>query len=184
MVSENDFWITFLPNVVATLVGVILGVPIAMWLNRLSLSATNRRDEFEGRKRLRHGLEALIAALVHNQAALQAIAAQVVEGRIPFDSAIDAVAWDASRSEIVPFLRDPDLHRKAALYFSRVESLRRLTGMYLDVMLGRTVLTPIAQDDLRQHLLHELRVLREEANQVLPDLRARLSELERRANDA
>jgi hypothetical protein len=93
---------------------------------------------------------------------------------ITFDSSLDTGAWDASRDEIVPFLHHPELQRRIAFHFSRLESLRRLTMVHLDFISGNKPLNGEVAHDLRAHLLREVRALLDDGKELKTALRDRL----------
>jgi len=60
----------------------------------------------------------------------------VQQNKALFDVGIDTAAWEVSRDEIVPFLRNAALHRRIAFHFSRLNSLAHLCSLYLDMVAG------------------------------------------------
>jgi hypothetical protein len=174
----NWFWSGFWPNLASTLVGVIVGVPIALWLNKLAGGAAERRQSAEQRARLRKGLQGLLAAFCHNRQRLQVLIETLTHDKAPFDPALDTAAWEASREEIVPCLQSPDLQRRIAFHFSRLSSVSRLCSVYLDLAAG--VASAIGgventRSALRNHLvataeelLAQTRQLAQEVEVVMP----------------
>jgi hypothetical protein len=98
--------------------------------------ATERRSEAEARTRLKHGIEALRFSLVHNKKELASVVGIFSQKKVPFDTGLDVAGWEASRDEIVPFLKRPDLQRRIAFLFARLDTFARLNSMYLDLAVG------------------------------------------------
>lgn len=121
----NWFWTGFWPNIAATFLGVIAGVPAALWLNRLSVQQANARLQAEEQRRLRVGLEAVLTACSHNQQRMEVLLSMPV-GQSPLDLELDTSAWEASKQQILPVLRDADLQCRIAFHFDRIKTLSRL----------------------------------------------------------
>jgi hypothetical protein len=77
----------------------------------------------------------------------------LVTNRVAFDTTLDIAAWDASRDEIIPFLRNPRLHHRVAFHFGRLASLQRLYCLYFDLMAGtNAAMAGSGVDDVRDQL--------------------------------
>ncbi len=152
----NWFWSGFWPNLASTLIGVIVGLPIALWLNALAGRAATARRQSEDQTRLHDALKAVVAAQAHNQLRLQALRSALASAQALFDVGLDTAAWEAARDQIAPVLRNPELHRRIALHFGRLGTLSRLCSTYLDMVAG--IASAIGgvehtRDALRNHLL-------------------------------
>jgi hypothetical protein len=153
MEVTNWFWVGFWPNLAATLAGVIVGLPIALWLNRWSERASSRSRRADEAQRLKVGLLVVRAALEHNRTRLINLVQSLENNRVSFDATLDIAAWDASRDEIIPFLRSPRLHHQVAFHFGGLAALQRLCGLYLDLTAGAgAAMTGSGVDDARSQL--------------------------------
>ncbi len=173
----NWFWSGFWPNLASTFVGVIVGVPIALWLNSLSGRAAGRARKAEEHARLRTGLLAVLAALAHNRGRLGALLDVLQKHEALFDVTLDTAAWEASRDEIVPFLRSADLHRRVAFHFDRLRSLARLCSLYLDMIAGvASALGGVekTRGALRDHLIATSRELLAQTDSIHAEISALL----------
>lgn len=132
----DTFWSAFWPNLAATLVGVVLGVPIALWLNGLAGRGATRSREALERELLRNGLEVTESAISHNREQLKVLLDIIKKNQALFELKVDTAAWEASRDQVAPLLRRPDLHRRIAYHFLRMSQMARLTGLYLDMVAG------------------------------------------------
>ena len=156
MPALHWFWSGFWPNVAATLIGVVLGVPIALYLNTLAGRATHARTKEEGAVRLRNALSSLISSIAHNEAKLSSLQASLQQSRAVFDLGVDTAAWEATKSQVIENLENPDLYRRLALHHSNLQNLSRLCVMYLDMVAG--IASAIGgvkgtRDSLRTYLL-------------------------------
>jgi len=152
----NWFWLGFFPNLASTLIGVIVGLPIALWLNKLAGGAAERRRLSDRRATLRKGLCGLLAALAHNRQRLEVLIETLKQNKAPFETALDTAAWEASREEIVPYLESPDLQRRIAFHFGRLQTVTRLCSLYLDLAAGvASVIGGVenTRNALRNHLV-------------------------------
>ncbi len=127
----TEFWIAFWPNLASTLVGVLLGVPLALWINRsvVTQGETARREG--ERLRVAHALRVLNKALTDNRTLLQDFAATLAASRTKYDSGLDTSAWDAVKSDLTTELSDPELRQRLAYHFSRLTTLVKMNEEYL-----------------------------------------------------
>lgn len=163
------FWSGFWPNLAATLVGIILGVPTALWLNRYVGRAAERNRRADESERLKNGLAVIRAALAHNRPKLLLIDQILRLDKASFDVGLDIVAWDACKDEIVPFLKSPDLQRRIALHFGHLGTTTRLFVLYLDQVAGMTstlVGIETIRRTLKNHLLAACQELLKESERL------------------
>jgi hypothetical protein len=134
--SADLFWSSFWPNLASTIIGVVVGLPVALWLNRLSQRSADASRHDQEQEQLRHGLISVMDALAHNQKQLERLVSTLESNQAMFDVGLDVAAWEAARDQIVPVLRNPELQRRIAFHFSRLGTLTRLCSMYLDLVAG------------------------------------------------
>ena len=132
----NEFWTAFWPNFASTLSGLVLGIPLGLWVNHRMIAHSEKIRKTEENKRLHHALDTVNSALSFNQGKLRDLITTLKCDRAFLDPGIDQSAWEACREEIIPFLRDPVLQRQIAYHFAQLRSLTRLSNMYLDFVAG------------------------------------------------
>jgi hypothetical protein len=132
----TTFWDAFLPGVAATLIGVFVGLPAAFWLDRHIRAAGEQRQKAEMRKRLVDALTIIVDSLAYNQGVLRTTITVLIDNQVPFEAPLDYSAWDATKLEIVEYLKDPQLKHSLATYFAHLESFRRLFEMYQQYTIG------------------------------------------------
>jgi len=74
---DIEFWKNFLSNALATFIGIILGIPVALWLNRIqqksSEASEKRKVEMEATGRKKHVLQLIKEELITNKTLLEKI---------------------------------------------------------------------------------------------------------------
>jgi hypothetical protein len=173
--GKHPFWVAFWPGLAAIVAGIVIGLPFALWLNSYTESIGQQAKQSEERQRLNDGLVAVRAAIDFNRTQLQQFAKNLESHVVPFDLGLDVSAWDVSKAEIVPHMRDPDLQRRLAYHFSGLAALTRLNGLYLDQTVG--VPSALGGSDntratLRTSLLARTRQLIEEAQALAQEVEA------------
>lgn len=132
----DNFWSNFVSNGLATVLGVVLGIPAAFWLER---RGRRTRDD-EERKRLagdRHALAvALITALDTNIQVLATNAAEISAGRMVVVSGVELFTWEALQARAVELLKDPQLIGRLAEFFAEAKTFDTMVAVYRDMPLG------------------------------------------------
>jgi len=173
MPTLHWFWSAFWPNVAATLIGVVLGVPIALYLNTLAGKAAHARAKKEGGVRLRNALLSLVSAVEHNEAKLSTLQSNLQQSRAVFELGVDTAAWEATKGQVTDNLDNPGLYRRLALHHSDLQNLSRLCVMYLDMVAGiASALGGVAvtRESLRSYLIARASQLLAEAASLKTEL--------------
>lgn len=132
----NSFWDAFWPNLASTLVGILIGIPLALWINRSVLAQSERARKAADQLRVAHALQVLEKAISHNLESIKRFEGTLAQQRTLVDVAVDTSAWDAVKSDLTTELSDPELRRRAAYYFSRCATLVSLNDEYLNFIVG------------------------------------------------
>ena len=132
----DAFLLAFWPNITATVAGVVIGVPIALWLNARGGKAVDKKRIADECAKLKHGLDAVVLSLKHNESLLGELIASVENKREVYDTGLNLSAWEACREQIVPYLKDAELSRRIAYHFERLAGVSRLVAMYLNLGVG------------------------------------------------
>lgn len=126
------FWGSLWPNLVATLVGVIVGLPTALWLNRRFLAHAHRLEQARERTQLASSLAVVSDTLSANLPRFEEVTSGVAAGLFTYDTEIDVGAWDGVRDEFPRLLHDPELLGRLASHFWRVQAFERLNQMWAE----------------------------------------------------
>jgi len=132
----ENFLLAFWPNFAATFIGILFGVPIALYLNTRSSKEANKNRLDDELVQLTHGLDAVVLSLNHNEPLLIKLITNVKNKQLIYDTSLNLSAWEACREMIVPYLNDAELSRLIAYHFERLASIARLASMHLDWEVG------------------------------------------------
>jgi hypothetical protein len=132
----DAFLIAFWPNAAATLVGIVFGLPIALWVNRLALKGAARASLKSQSQRLDHALQILMSAMESNQRILQEYAQVLSESKVRWRLNLDVSAWEAIKTDFIGELTDPSLRRQVAFHFTQLLVLTNLNQEYLGFAFG------------------------------------------------
>jgi len=132
----DAFLTAFWPNAAATIVGVVLGLPIALWINRLALKNAEQSNLALKVQRLDHALTVLVAAMESNLLLLESYASILADSKVTWHLNLDVSAWEAIKDDFAAELTDPDLRRQLAFHFRELNSLLSLNAEYLGFSFG------------------------------------------------
>lgn len=132
----ESFLSAFWPNAAATLVGIVFGLPIAMWVNRLALKSIERAALKSQSQRLDHALQVLISAMETNKGILREYTQVLSESKVRWRLSLDISAWDAIKTDFISELTDPSLRRNLAFHFAQLLFLTNLNQEYLGFAFG------------------------------------------------
>jgi hypothetical protein len=139
------FWDSFWPNLASTVAGVILGLPVALWLNRRALEHGERIRTAGERTRVADALSVMGEVMKLNSSQLDNLIKVLSEDKALFDPSLDTSAWESVRSDISSEV-DPNLRRRLAHHFGRLESLVKLNELYLSFIIGTNASMSSAAD--------------------------------------
>ena len=132
----DAFLIAFWPNLAATLVGVVVGLPIALWVNRLALRGAERTAHKSQAQRVDHALQVLISAMQANGALLREYGDVLAAAKVRWRLGLDVSGWDAIKADFIAELTEPSLRREVAFHFSQLATLTVLNQEYLQFIFG------------------------------------------------
>jgi len=130
------FWEAFWPNFASTVIGLLLGLPLALWTDRQITARSERLKRAEEQQRLALSLDTISQALSFNRERMKQLVQSLSSNRVPFDPAVDCSAWDSVKTEIIQYLHDPALQQRIAYHFSRMEAVLKLNDLYLNYAAG------------------------------------------------
>lgn len=112
----QSFWLEFWPSFAATVLGVVIGIPCALWTNRWIVSVAERKrlaiDDAE-----RNALvETILGALKETGAGLTEVR-NLSPGNRTGPRLLDSGTWDALKRRLQRNLGPPDLIRRLAFYW-------------------------------------------------------------------
>jgi hypothetical protein len=181
--STNWFWTAFWPNLASTFLGVLFGLPAALWLNKQAIRFAAKNSQKKDNERLHEALKMVVKALEHNQTQLQALYSAWEENKTYFEGDFDIAAWKVTKNQIVTLLGNPELQHQITFHFARLGTLSHLCSVYLDMVVGvtsagRTVAQAQARVILRDTLLVRSGLLLTEAEELQSEIEKILDGLE------
>jgi hypothetical protein len=132
----SQFWSDFFPNFTSTVLGLILGLPFALWTNRKIANSENNERQKEIKIIRENALKVLRKALDENCDKLQSNLEQIKNRTIAFDLELDISAWEIVKDDISENLYDLNLKKNLAFHFHRLNSITFISRMYLDHVMG------------------------------------------------
>jgi hypothetical protein len=130
------FWSDFLSHLLATVIGVVIGVPIALWIHHRALMHREERRRASDRDEVAHAVDVLTLALEANRPRLQRLAQAVAQHQALYDSGLDASAWDAVQPFLTSDLGSSAIRPRLAYHFSRVAAVRGLSDLLMRYTVG------------------------------------------------
>jgi hypothetical protein len=151
-----DFWWDVASNTIATFLGVLMGIPAALAVERL----LERRSEAKGRRaadaRQREAVRLVARTLERNIQGVESLQRAIAAGETNLTPQLDATTWNVLRHELsgLPIELLADL----SLVFNRVEELRGVQARYEDQFFTAAAALPSAAEAKRalQGVLIEL----------------------------
>jgi hypothetical protein len=150
----NEFLQAFWPNLCATVLGVVFGLPAAVYVNRW-VSATQRRHEATTEANRRDdAIEVLIRSCVWNEKRLEAMRTLACDGRVMRNADLQVTTWDAVGPVLTPNWPYPELLQQLSHHWLRLHRLECLN----DEVFAREVgtLPPLRNQDTMLGMWAEL----------------------------
>lgn len=123
-------WTLFFPGLVATLIGVALGIPLGLWVNRQASQFQRRQEEKQATQRKLAVLKALQEEVGHNLALLNQLEGELKSNQVPFYS-LDTDRWGFLGGELAQIVSpETVLTRVSRLYFEFDHMKRKIDALF------------------------------------------------------
>jgi hypothetical protein len=122
-------WDNFWPGLASTVASIVLGIPVAMWLERLIESRSERKAVDAADQQLRTALTVLRSTLDASVTALDEAQENLKNGGIPMAPLLDSGAWGVLQGRLERLPNVQVVH-ELAVVFNRIEEIRRLLIVY------------------------------------------------------
>jgi hypothetical protein len=129
--SVTQFFTDFWPNLTSTVVGVLIGVPFALKLNRHAIEHTEEARRKAEREAVAHTLRVIRASITHNLVHLEQLQAALKRQETLFDTRLDSSAWPVLRAGLTAELKEPMLRQQLAQFFVRLDGIIALNERLL-----------------------------------------------------
>lgn len=125
--SLPAFLDAFWPNLAATLIGVVLGVPIALLLNRRLLHHQRQLEVADTRRQVHGAIDVLVDACGYNIRVLDSIAKEAEVGRVMHNPDLQTTTWDAVGSILSTSSSDAMLLQMLSHHWLRLHRIQALS---------------------------------------------------------
>lgn len=148
------FWEAFLPNFVATILGVVLGLPAAIYVNR-KLSAYQHRHEAEASARKFSDIAGvIIRSLNYNKQLLGSMSELCKTAQVMRNPDLQLTTWDAVGDSFASVCTEPGLIQVLSHHWLRLSRLSEINREMFDRVTGS--LPEIEDEELRSNMWGEL----------------------------
>src|SRR4051794_39222463 len=122
---RGPFWAAFWPECAATVLGILLGVPVALAIERSRAAREAAGHDAQRRQRRDTLIHLLDDALRHNASELRSISTILEGPGVPSAIVTRMEAWSILRDEAIDLLPGPTLQTELATHF---EAVRLITA--------------------------------------------------------
>lgn len=122
----SQFLAAFFPNLASTLLGIVLGVPVALYLNNRLMHEQKRYATGERVRRLDEAVKVLAGACQYNVRVLENMAKLALEGKVLRNPDLRLTTWDAVGAILTRISSDSDLLQTLSHHWLRLQRLERL----------------------------------------------------------
>lgn len=124
----NEFISAFLPNFASTISGVVIGLPIALYINRNLMKQQLKYAEEERKERLSEAAYTLIDACQYNLKVLDNIAELAMSAKVMRNPDLRTTTWDALKHTVTGNLTDPELLQLLSHHWLRLKRFEELNS--------------------------------------------------------
>lgn len=165
----EEFWISFWPSLASTVIGIIIGFPVAVWLNKLALSYTVKKQQESNKIDLHRTLNVLSASIDHNTQKLSHLLQAVGGGHCLIDAGFDTASWQAYNSQLTKLNSNIELNKQLISYHERIINLTAINSKLCENYLG--IESSLSSADkvreyLRGHIMSEAAKLTQESANI------------------
>lgn len=134
--SMKDFWVAFLPNLAATILGVVLGLPAALLVNRRLTEHQRSQEDKTNRQRRDECADVLIDACKYNMRVLAEMRELTLELKAQKNPDLRSTTLDAISPMFFPLCSDPVLLQKLSHHWLRLKRLEAHTHEVFEQAVG------------------------------------------------
>jgi len=157
IVYSKNFLDSFLPNILSTLIGVIVGLPTALYANRKLNAFSNRSKKLEQLNRLSKSIEITNNSIINNKTALITMLANVNEKTSVLTTNLDITSWDIVKNELINNQINPIITNKLAYYFNQITNIEILCRKHLDYTIGVNAALGFGAEDTKKTITLHIR---------------------------
>lgn len=119
----QSFW----PNLAATLIGIVLGVPIALALNELVLRRQRRQEAEDQHRQAIGSIDVLVAACRYNIGVLDTIRTAAEEGKVMHSPDLRLTTWEVVSPVFCTIVSDSEILQVLSHHWLRLKRIQALS---------------------------------------------------------
>lgn len=123
----SAFLDAFWPNLASTIIGIVLGVPIALALNELVIRRQKRLQVADQHRQAKDSIEVLIAACRYNVGVLNAMREEAESGRVMHSPDLRVTTWEVVSPILCATVSDPELLQILSHHWLRLKRIQALS---------------------------------------------------------
>ncbi|SDT13362.1 hypothetical protein SAMN05216271_3689 [Halopseudomonas sabulinigri] len=140
-----EFLDAFWPNLAATAIGVVLGLPVALYLNRQFTIKAMETEVTESKKLLSDAITTLVESCVYNIKVLNNMNQLSLDGQVMRNPDLRTTTWGTLSVILVHHLRDPGLLEVTSHHWLRLNRLEELNSQVFAMQTGQA---PLPQEPI------------------------------------
>jgi hypothetical protein len=169
-------WDVFFPNLVGSVLGVSLGIPVAFWIDRRISARKREFDEKQAQLESALILRRFKELIEHNKSIANGILAQFDDkNKVALAPLFKDYLWVSERTRFVQVCNDGRLRSNLAGFFSRAADVNNLIDLHRDQSIGvGATIVPLGSkkeesmaDDYKKLILSQCNTLVEEAVELI-----------------
>lgn len=125
--SFPAFLDAFWPNLAATLIGIVIGVPVALLLNERVLHRQRKLQASDALRQVHSAIDILADACRYNIKLLESMAKEAEIGRVMHKPDLRTTTWDAVGSILSTGISDPVLLQLLSHHWLRLQRIQALS---------------------------------------------------------
>lgn len=162
----GQFFDQFWPALVATFLGVLGGVPLALWLERGRVAREAKDRNTDRAQRTNEVAAEIATSLTYNRTALNGLITNMDEGAFSMTSPIDVATYEMFRADIAALFPEPRMRGALARIYAELARLATTSDLYREMSITVAMDPSSAQPGFR--ILAGIRTsLRTQAGAVL-----------------
>jgi hypothetical protein len=127
----EEFLTAFWPNLAATVLGIAIGVPIALWLNRIAVGAARREELSAEKTQLLNACDVIEGILNFNNGVIIQYITELNSDQARWLLDLNTTTWGAVSADFSSNLTPPALRSRMSHQFGRVATLVWMNEQYL-----------------------------------------------------
>ena len=132
----TEFLEAFLPNLVSTILGVVLGLPVALFVNARLTASQRRHETLSERSQRNIAIDVLATSCTYNIGVLNRMAELALAVRVLRNPDLRTTTWDSVGPILSIGGTDPDLLAQLSHHWLRLRRLEQLNDDLFKLSVG------------------------------------------------